>query len=320
MKRIGNIFDKIISIENLTLAHKNASKGKKKQKGVKDFNKNIEANILALHEELREGNYSSPIYKMFTIFEPKERQIFIIDYPHRIVQHAILQVIGNRLTKSFVSNTYACIKGRGIHLAQINLSKALGKGYKYCLKIDVKKFYPSVDQNILLNLLRRFIKDEKVIELINTIISTSDGLAIGNYISQILGNLYLSPLDRYIKEELKLPFMSRYCDDIVMLTNDKTYLHDCRKSIEKFLKDKLNLELKGNYKVFPVKLGIDYLGYVTYPNHVKLRKTIKKNYIKAVKRNRIKSLPSYNGWLLGFDSINLRNKYENKFAENSISA
>lgn len=316
MKRIGNVFEKVISIENLTLAHKNASQGKKKQNGVKQFNKDIVGNIQRLHDDLREGNYSSPTYRMFTIFEPKERQIFVIDYPHRIVQHAILQVIGERLTKSFIAHTYACIKGRGLHLAQRHLLRGLKLGYKYCLKIDVKKFYPSVDQDILVKLLRRMIKDEDVIGLIKTILATSKGLAIGNYISQILGNVYLSPLDRFIKEELKVPFMSRYCDDIVMLADDKDYLHDCRKKIEQFLSDKLNLQIKRNYRVFPTRLGIDYLGYVTYPTHTLLRKTIKKNYIKAVKNNKTESLPSYNGWLLGCNSINLRNKFAGEVNNN----
>lgn len=163
MKRIGNIYNDIISIDNLYLAHKNASKGKSKQNGVIRFKKNLHANIKALHEEMMLCNYKSPEYKTFKIHEPKERDIFVLPYKDRVIQHAILQKIGGMFVKNFTRNTYSCIRGRGLHSAMKSIKLALQneKATRYCLKIDITKFYPSVDHNILKSLLLRKIKDKR---------------------------------------------------------------------------------------------------------------------------------------------------------------
>lgn len=161
MKRITNIYDDIISIDNLFLAHKNACKGKSKQKGVIAFKSDLCANIESLHNDLKQCNYVSPVYKVFTIFEPKERKIFVLPYRDRIIQHAILQKIGIMFRRNLTKGTYSCIKGRGLHLAKKHIQEAFKDkdATRYCLKIDIVKFYPSVSHDILKYLLLTKIKD-----------------------------------------------------------------------------------------------------------------------------------------------------------------
>ncbi len=316
MKRLGKVYDDIISIDNLLLAHKNACKGKSKQKGVITFKKDIKGNILQLHEELKLCRYVSPEYKVFNIYEPKERQIFVLPYVDRIIQHAILQKIGEMFVRTYTVNTYSCIKGRGIHKAKKSIHKALvsEEDSKYCLKIDVTKFYPSVDHDILKSMLLRKIKDERLIKLLFAIIDGADGLPIGNYISQPLANFYLAYFDHWLKEEMKVKHVWRYCDDIVIVMPDKPSLHKLLAEMRDYLWSKLKLNIKGSYQVFPVSSrGIDFLGYVFFHTHVKLRPSIKRNFAKMLKYNpNEQSIASYLGWLKHGNCINLKRKLLNQ--------
>jgi len=175
MKRIGNLYQKIYSIENLILADKNAQKGKKNQKGVIEHNKNRENNILSLHENLKNKTYKTSKYKNFKIFEPKEREISSLPYfPDRICHWAIMNILEPIFVRSFVTNTYNCIRGRGIHKASYTLRRNLKdiEGTKYCLKLDVEKFYPSISHSILKSLLRTKFKDNDLLYLLNEIIDS----------------------------------------------------------------------------------------------------------------------------------------------------
>lgn len=312
MKRLSNVYDKIISINNLTLAHKNACKGKSRQKGVITYKKNLRANIGALHLKLKACEYETPIYKIFTIYEPKEREIYVLPYEDRIVQHAILQVIGEMFRRNFTKNTYSCIPKRGIHLAKNNLQKFMRdkEASKYCLKIDIVKFYPSVDLDILTMMLRRKIKDEKLLKLLDVIIRSAVGLPIGNFLSQYLGNFYLSPFDHWLKEEMKVKFCARYCDDTVILSDSKEYLHDLLEKIKAYLWNNLKLVVKSNHQVFPVSArGIDFLGYKTYHEYTLIRPSIKVNCAKMMKYNpNMASIASYKGWFKHANCINLSRK------------
>lgn len=312
MKRIGNIYDGIISIENLTLAHKNACKGKKTQNGVISFKKDVTGNVSLLHERLKLCNYQSPEYKVFTIYEPKERQIYVLPYVDRIIQHAILQKIGEMFKRSFTKDTYSCIKQRGLHAAKRNVKKALQhvEETTFCLKLDVKKFYPSVDHAILKKLLLRKIKDERLIKLLFEIIDGAPGLPIGNYLSQTLANFYLTYFDHWLKEVLKVRDVFRYCDDIVILADNKPDLHKLLGKVRNYLQDNLKLEVKGNYQVFPVAArGIDFLGYKMYHTHTLLRKSIKQNFARMLKNSpNEQSIASYGGWLKHANCINLKRK------------
>lgn len=174
MKREGNLYEKIISIENLELADKRARRGKTKHQDVIKFDKNRDENILELGIELEDSSYHTSRYSHFNIYEPKKREISKLPYRDRIVHHAILNYTAPIFTKCFINQTYSCIKGRGIHKCLFDLNRALidREATKYCLKVDVKKFYPSVDNQILKGLLRTKFKDEKLLNLFDGIINS----------------------------------------------------------------------------------------------------------------------------------------------------
>lgn len=303
MKRINNLFDDIISIENLNLADIKARKGKTKTKGVLQHDKNKDDNILKLHLSLKDKTFTTSKYNTFKIYEPKERLIFSLRYyPDRIVHHAIMNILEPVFTKMFTANTFSCIKGRGIHGAANAVKTALQDvdNTTYCLKLDIKKFYPSIDHDILKNILRRKIKDKDLLWLLDNIIDSTDGVPIGNYTSQYFANLYLTYFDHWIKENKKVKYYFRYADDMVIFSSDKEYLHKLLADIKKYIETNLKLTVKENYQIFPVKVrGVDFVGYVSFSSsHILLRKSIKKRFARMMKRNPNKqSFASYNGWV-----------------------
>jgi len=307
MKRINNLFEKIISLDNLILADKKARKGKSKQLDVKRHIKNEKQNLESLHELLKHKKYETPEYKVFKILDPKEREIFRLPFRERIVQHAIMNILEPLLTPMFIINTYSCIKGRGILKASLDLRKYLldVESTKYCLKLDIKKFYPSVNNEILKLLIRQKIKDKDLLWLLDENIDSTIGLPIGNYTSQIFANFYLTHFDHYLKEVLKIKYYLRYSDDMVILSDSKEELHNILISITNYLKT-LDLTVKNTHQVFPIsKRGIDFVGFKHYHTHTLLRKSIKQNYKKSKNKKR------WNGWLIHCNSLNLRRKYEN---------
>lgn len=311
MKRIGNLYQQIVSVANLQLADKKARKGKATQPGVLQHDRNRQANILHLHKVLLDKEFRTSQYTRFTIFEPKEREIFRLPYyPDRIVHHAIMNVLEPVFMSVFTADTYSCIKRRGIHGAADAVKKALSDkpNTVYCLKIDIKKFYPSVDHDILKQLLRRKFKDADLLALLGEIIDSTEGLPIGNYLSQYFANYYLTGFDHWLKETERVKYYFRYADDIVILSGSKPYLHELLSKIRHYLQVNLKLQVKENYQVFPVESrGIDFVGYVFRHSHTRLRKTIKQNCARMVtSRNNSASRASYNGWLAHADCVNLK--------------
>lgn len=313
MKRIGNLYKQIISIDNLTEADKKAQKGKSKQYGVRLHNKNRESNIQDLHKQLKDKTYRTSPYDIFKVFDPKEREVYKLPYfPDRITHHAIMNVLEPIFVSTFTSDTYSCIKNRGIHQLLRKLQKSLKNQEEttYCLKLDIKKFYPNIDHEILKSLLRKKFKDNDLLWLLDEIIDSSDGVPIGNYLSQYFANFYLTYFDHWIKEVLKLKYYFRYADDLVILHHDKRYLHHVLFEIRDYLSAKLKLEIKDNYQIFPVESrGIDFVGYVFFHTHTLLRKRIKQNFARKLKKNpKTESIPSYLGWMKHCDSKHLTKK------------
>lgn len=313
MKRLNNLYAKICSLENLRLADAKARKGKAEQYGVKLHSKNAEANLQLLHQMLLNKTYRTSPYSTFTIQDPKEREVFRLPYfPDRIVHHAIMNILEPVFISVFTADTYSCIKGKGIHAAQRAVKNALKDvaGTQYCLKLDIKKFYPSIDHNILKQLLRRKIKDNDLLWLLDEIIDSTEGVPIGNYLSQYFANFYLAYFDHWIKEVKGVKYYFRYADDLVILSDNKPYLHALLADIRRYLNDKLNLSVKGNYQVFPVDArSIDFVGYRFYHTHILLRKSIKKRFARMMARNPNQaSIASYNGWATHCDSKHLMKK------------
>lgn len=299
--------------DNLFLADTKARKGKAESYGVKLFDKDKSKNIDAIHSMLVNRTYKTSPYSTFTIYDPKERIVSRLPYfPDRIVHHAAMNILEQLFVSTFTADTYSCIKRKGIHAAARAVKKALVDvpGTEYCLKLDIKKFYPSIDHFTLKQLLRRKIKDQDLLWLLDEIIDSADGVPIGNYLSQYFANFYLSYFDHWIKEDKKVKYYFRYADDLVILSNDKSHLQQLLSEIRNYLSNELKLTVKDNYQVFPVKArGIDFVGYKFFHTHTLLRKNIKKRFAQmlATRKNRA-SIASYNGWVKHCDSKNLIKK------------
>ncbi|MBC8401025.1 MAG: RNA-directed DNA polymerase [Candidatus Marinimicrobia bacterium] len=324
MKRHGYLYGKVCEMENLHLAHKNASRGKMHYTEVKMVDSDPDYYLNLIRKMLVNKTFKNSEYTEYLKTDgPKERLIHKLPYyPDRIIHHAIMQILEPIWFGSLVRDTYSAIKGRGIHDGVKRIQKALKDvgNTRYCLKMDVRKFYPSIDNDILKTIIRRKIKDPDLVWLLDEIINSAQGVPIGNYLSQYFGNIYLSGLDHWMKESLSVQYYFRYCDDFVILSASKIELHALRKSVKTYL-NRLNLNMKNNWQVFPVdSRGIDFLGYRFYHGYTLLRKSIKQNFIVKIKTicktwhklshsQIINVVMSYCGWLKYANTRNLRNKY-----------
>lgn len=325
MKRIGNLYEKIISLDNLRRADEKARRRKLRSYGVKVHDKNRDANILALHETLKNRTFTNSEYSTFTLHEPKERIISRLPYyPDRILHHAIMNILEPIWVSIFTKDTYSCIKGRGIHGAMRNVKRAIKdrENARYCLKLDIKKFYPSIDHDVLKSIIRRKIKCNSTLALLDTIIDSSDGVPIGNYLSQYFANLYLAYFDHWVKEEAGVKYYFRYADDMVFLARTKKELHALLSDIKEYFVG-LKLTLKGNEQVFPIAenradrhgRGLDFVGFVFYYYQTLMRKSIKQNFCRMAARLNKKrnitameykqKLCSWYGWAKVSDSKHL---------------
>jgi retron-type reverse transcriptase len=322
MKRHGNLFEQIISMDNLYLAYRQAHKGKAWQKAVKEFDMDIDGNLAIIQQKLVDGFHTSS-YKTKTIHEPKKREIYILPFsPDRIVQHALMNILEPIWEKLFIYDSYACRKGKGIHAGSRRTMEFIRQN-RYCMQSDVAKFYPSVKHDILFEIIQQKIKCQRTLGIIEDIIySIGEGqnVPIGNYTSQWFGNLYLNELDQFLKHEYHIKHYIRYCDDFVVFHDDKKFLNELSGDIKDFLKDKLQLVLK-KCSIFPVSQGLDFLGYRHFRNYVLLRKSTAKRVLRRLKQLPVlfakgkitadqfrSSLASTNGWLKWANTYNLQLK------------
>lgn len=325
------LWEAICSIDNIRLAHKNAKRGKGWYKEVQEINKDPEKYFKILQDMLINKTYKTSKYEIFIKNDSgKEREIFKLPYfPDRVCQWATIQVIEPILILTFTRDTYSSIPNKGIHSCLNKVKKDINadlEGTKYCLKLDITKFYPSINHDILNQKYYNLFKDNDLLWLINEIIDSTDGdtgIPIGNYFSQYSGNLYLSSFDHWVKENLHIKYYYRYMDDIVILMDSKEKLHDIKLQVTNYLETNLLLKVKDNWQIFPTAVrGIDFVGYRIFPKYTLLRKsTCKKFKIKVKSINRkIKnnkkitysdfcSINSYKGWLKHCNSYRLTQKY-----------
>jgi len=301
------------------LADTKASKRKSQQHGVRVHRKRRGCNILSLHNSLMDNAFVTSPYHTFILYDPKEREIKALPYfPDRIVHHAIMNALEPVFTGCFTADTYSCIKGKGIHGLKRGIERALrnAPATKYCFKLDVTKFYPSIGHAILKQQLRRKIKDKDLLALLDEIIDSSPGVPIGNYLSQYFANFYLTGFDHWLKETMRVKHYFRYADDMAILAPTKEELHKLRVAITQYLADNLKLTVKGNYQVFEVdERGLDMGGYRFYSTHTLLRKSIKKSLCRVIARRRKRnatvnrsSVSAYYGWAKHCDSRHLLRK------------
>lgn len=279
MKRIGQLFEKIIAFENLHLAAKNAMRGKKDKRAVAAFCFHLENEILSLQDELVNGRYQPRPYTQFEVHEPKVRRICSSDFRDRVVHHAICNLMEPILERKSIYDSYACRQNKGAHLA-VKRCQGFAKRFKFYLKCDIRKFFESIDHEILKTQLRRVFKDGKFLELLDLIIDhqvegnpPGKGLPIGNLTSQHFANHYLSFLDHFIKDQGGIGGYVRYMDDFISFADDKESLHFLLREIEQFVGTVLKLQLKDKVTtIAPVSEGIPFLGFRVFPNLIRIKR------------------------------------------------
>jgi len=314
MKRYGNLYAKVCTLENIRLAHKNARKGKLKYAEVKWVDAHLDECVAQIQKMLVEKTYTTSPYRVFDkVDNGKRRVIYALPYfPDRIIHHCIMQVVEDIWMRTFIRDTYASMKNRGVHDGVRRVQSAMRNdpaGTRYCLKMDVTQFYPSISHPLLKQTIRLKIKDPDLLALMDGIIdSVPSGVPIGNYLSQFLGNLFLSGIDHWGKEVLGLKYYFRYCDDIVVLLDDPTRLHQLRSLFDTELAA-IDLSLKGNWQVFPVAArGVDFLGYRFFGTHTLVRRRIADKFRRQMRQHRkawhrkapaavLSSIMSYHGWM-----------------------
>lgn len=279
-----------------------------------EFEYRLEDNVFSLQDSLLKDAYRHDPYQPFTISDPKQRSIHKASVRDRVVHQAIINVIEPLFESQFIYDSYSCRLEKGTHAAVARLGVFFRQASVnhtrtvYALKCDIRKFFASVDQKILLSLLRRKIKDERVIRLLHRIIESfaflpGRGIPLGNLTSQLFANVYLHELDRFVKHELRVSHYVRYCDDFVILTLSRSEAFDLAQRIDTFLKSRLKMELHPNkVKVQTWKQGVDFLGYVLLPYATILRS---KTTRRMLKRATSGNLSSYTGLCQHADAYEL---------------
>jgi len=299
MKVHHSIFDSLVLPEPLFIAWEEFRKGKQSRKDVMQFETRLEQNLFQLQRELQAGTYKHGSYSAFTICDPKQRRIHKATVRDRIVHHAVFAGLNPIFEPTFIAHSFSCRKNKGTHRGVDALGRMLRQvsrnSTKPCLalKCDIHKFFASVDHSILLEVLKRKIKDEKMMRLLEEIIgsfSTVDttlfdrkGIPIGNLTSQLFANVYMNEFDQFMKQTLKVKHFVRYTDDFVIVSDDENYLKSLLPAIQSFLEQTLHLSLhphKVTMRKF--KQGIDFLGYVLLPHHRALRAKTKQRITRKL--------------------------------------
>jgi retron-type reverse transcriptase len=296
MKRYGNLYHKIYDLENLYKAYAVCLRGKRLKRGVLPFTYNLSAELLRLQRELKTETYQVGNYYSFYVFEPKKRLVQALPFRDRVVQQALCQVITPIFEKTFISDTFACIVDRGTHAGSNQLQSFLRRvqnrwGKAYCLQCDIASYFPSINHAVLLEMFAKKIKCRSTMWLIRLITDSNrqdTGIPIGNLLSQLSANLYLSLLDHHVKEIFGVRYYLRYMDDFCLIHASKKYLAYLKCEIEKFINKRLALNLNHKTSIFPITQGVDFLGYRTWITHRLIRKRSIKRMRRKLKTMRIK--------------------------------
>jgi retron-type reverse transcriptase len=299
MKIYKNIFEDMISLENLLTSWYNFRQGKTKKPDVQEFGVHLEKHLFDLHRDLVSGRYKHGRYYGFYIQDPKLRHIHKAEVRDRIVHQSIYTALTKIYEPTFVHDSYSCRRDKGTHKAVKaleSMTRKVSKNYTtpcYALKCDIRKFFDSIDHEILLNIIARRIKDKKALALFKEVIESffgykeygkdGVGIPIGNITSQIFANIYLNELDQFAKQTLKEKYYMRYADDFIFLSPDKDHLKKLIPQLKVFLSENLKM------KMHPKKVilcnfyqGVDFLGYVLFPRHKVLRTKTKQRMLRKM--------------------------------------
>lgn len=286
MKRANNLLDKILTNENIEQAYVKSKRGLKARVSIEKFEKNIECNIYQIKRIL---NLEEPLkfnYITFKIKDPKPREINSTSFLNRVIQHSIINICEPIFEKHLIFHSYASRKDKGVHKAIKYLSSKL-KSSDYFLKLDVRKYFNSIDHFILKNQLYKSFKDKVIINLFYQIIDSFQandgyGLPLGNLTSQYFANHYLSDMDHYAKEVLKCRIYIRYMDDIVIVHNNRSFLRQIADKLKTYAEGLLKIEFK-HIIINKIQHGIPFLGYLVFYKKINLLQAKKRKYIKKLK-------------------------------------
>lgn len=313
-------YNDIISLENLLSAWKEFIRGKKNKKDVLEFQRNLMGNIISLHNDLINKTYRHSKYEAFNISDPKPRSIHKASVRDRLLHHAIYRVLYPYFDRKFIQDSYSCRVNKGTHRATDkfrDFGRIVSKNNtKQCwiLKCDIKKFFASIDQKVLMDILEYHKLHKEVVWLVKQVTdsfySTEEGkgLPLGNLTSQLLVNIYMNEFDQYVKHRLKQKYYIRYADDFVFFSNNKQELQNVLSQVQTFLENNLNLTLHPN-KIHLKTLftGVDFLGWVHFPKYRVLRTVTKRRMFKNIKDNPNKqTIQSYIGLLSHGDTYKLK--------------
>lgn len=292
-KRLDNFFRKSITTANLLDAYKRAAKGKISNKEVIIFEMNLGSNIYNILKDIYYDKYKMGIYRKFIIYEPKKREIMSLPFKDRVVHQWYVESFINPIFyPKLINDTYAYIEGRGVHKAIKKLQHYMKSKYKinpdyYILKCDIRKFFYSINKQILYEIIERKIQDQDFLNFTKKLIFDGTGkvkIPIGNYTSQWFANIYMNELDHYIKEKLNVKYYIRYMDDFVMLLDSKQESKEILEKIKIFLKEKLELELNSKTNYFKNKQGVNFCGYKIYNNKIYIVKGNKRKIFRKVRK------------------------------------
>lgn len=304
-------YEDIISMDNLLGAWKEFLRGKQKKKDVQEFQYRLSDNILALHNDLANKNYRHGGYYAFNISDPKPRNIHKASVRDRLVHHALYRQLYPFLDRTFIADSYSCRNEKGTHKAMNQFRSFAYKVSKnntrtcWVLKCDIRKFFASIDQQTLMEIVDTYIPDECIRKLITNIVGSFNsgtkgkGLPLGNLTSQLLVNIYMNEFDQFAKHKLKAKQYVRYADDFVFLSSDYAWLVSLLPPIRSFLSKNLKLELHPHkVSISTLASGIDFLGWVHFPDHRVLRTSTKRRMLKALRGNpKEEAIASYRGML-----------------------
>lgn len=289
-------YDEIISVENLLETWREFVKGKRGRPDVQAFERCLMTNLLALHECLADRSYRHSGYEAFAVSDPKPRSIHKATVSDRVLHRAIYRKLCPFFDRLFIADAFSCRVGKGTHKAldrfRAMARKASRNHTRTCwvLKCDIRKFFASISHEVLLRLLAFRIADEGVLRIIGQIISSFSsgqpgiGLPLGNLTSQLFANVYLDPFDKFVKHRLKVAHYLRYADDFALLSEDRSHLVGLLPPVRAFLRDELRLDLHPD-KVFlrTFASGVDFLGWIHFPDHRVLRTATKRRMFRAVR-------------------------------------
>ena len=314
-------FKDIICLENLLEAWKEFIRRKRNKSDVQEFFLKLMDNLFILHEDLNSGKYKHGGYHAFNISDPKPRNIHKASIRDRLLHHAIYRILYPFFDKTFISDSYSCRVKKGTHKA-INrfrefAYKVSKNNTRTCriLKCDIKKFFASIDRQVLLGILNSYISDKQIIWLLEEIIESFSvkpgvGLPLGNLTSQLFVNIYMNEFDQFVKHKLKAKYYIRYADDFMILSQDKKWLLNIIPKIKDFLWGELYLQLHPDkISIRTIASGVDFLGWVNFSDHQVLRNTTKRRMIKKLLLSQPnETLQSYLGLLTHGNTRKLREK------------